>query len=169
MDYSRLDNFYEKQCCGSVTFWFGAGCGSGSVPVSNGSGCCSGWSKNIWILRIRLWILNTRKKSKRSHKTVDIKIFLTILVFSIFAWWWKDQEPDLYLWLTDPDADPGGPKTYGSYWSGCGSRSTTLMKKFQSRPANQRLVVYLEPTVLAGLKGGPPPVSRLMGGPSCTP
>jgi hypothetical protein len=34
---------------------------------------------------------------------MEIKGFLTI-----FAWWWKD--PDLYLWLTDPDADPGGQK-----------------------------------------------------------
>ncbi len=24
-----------------------------------------------------------------------------------------------YLWLTNPDADPGGPKTNGSYGSGC--------------------------------------------------
>ncbi len=30
------------------------------------------------------------------------------------------EDPDLYLWLTDPDADPGGPKTYGSYGSGFG-------------------------------------------------
>ncbi len=40
-----------NQCCGSVTFWYGTGCGSS----------------------------------------------------------------DPYLWLTDPDADPGGPSTYGSY------------------------------------------------------
>ncbi len=31
---------------------------------------------------------------------------------------------DPYLWLTDPDADPGGPKTYGSRW---GSGSGTLI------------------------------------------
>ncbi len=43
-----------------------------------------------------------------------IKVFLTI-----FPWWWKDPEPDPYLWLSDSDADPGGPKTYhGSYGSG---------------------------------------------------
>ncbi len=47
------------------------------------------------------------KKSKRSYITV-IKVFL-----AIFAWYWKD--PDSCLWLTNPDADPGGPKTwYGS-------------------------------------------------------
>ncbi len=45
----------------------------------------------------------------KSHKTVRIKVFLTI-----FAWWLKDSEPDLdpdpSLWLPDPDADPGGSK-----------------------------------------------------------
>ncbi len=30
-----------------------------------------------------------------------------------------------YLWLMDPDADPGGPKTYGSY--GSGFRYATLV------------------------------------------
>ncbi len=45
------------------------------------------------------------KKSQRSYKTVEIEAFITI-----FAWWWKDPEPDPYLWITDP----GGPKTYGS-------------------------------------------------------
>ncbi len=50
------------------------------------------------------------KKSKRSRKTVGIKVFLTV-----FAWWYKDPDPD--LWQMDPD--PGGPKT-------CGSRSATL-------------------------------------------
>jgi hypothetical protein len=39
------------------------------------------------------------------YKTVEIKVLLTI-----FAWWWKD--PDPYIWLTD--LDPGGPKIYGS-------------------------------------------------------
>jgi hypothetical protein len=33
--------------------------------------------------------------------------------YSIFDWWRKDPEPDQYLWLMDPDADPGGPKAYG--------------------------------------------------------
>jgi hypothetical protein len=37
--------------------------------------------------------------SKRSHKTVGIKVFLTS-----FAWWYKN--PDPYLWFTEPD--PGG-------------------------------------------------------------
>jgi hypothetical protein len=25
----------------------------------------------------------------------------------------KGKDPDLYLWLTDPETDPEGPKTYG--------------------------------------------------------
>ncbi len=62
------------QCCGSVTFWYGSGCGSGSS--------------------------------------------------------------DPYLCLTDLDADPGGPKTYGSYESGSGCGSTTLLssKKYGLDP-----------------------------------
>ncbi len=47
------------------------------------------------------------KKSKRIHKTVGIKVFLTILLDG-------RPDPDPYLWLMDPDLYPGGPKTYGS-------------------------------------------------------
>ncbi len=88
----------------------------GSVPLSSGSGCGSGRPKNIRFLRIRIRmrIRNTGKMSKKSQK-VEIKGFLTT-----FAWWRKDPdpEPDPYLWITDPHADPGGSKTYGSHGSG---------------------------------------------------
>jgi hypothetical protein len=33
----------------------------------------------------------------------------------------KGKDPFPYSWLTDPDADPGGPKTYGSYGFGSGT------------------------------------------------
>ncbi len=33
----------------------------------------------------------------------------------------SEPDHDPYLWPTDPGADPGGPKTYKSYGSGCGS------------------------------------------------
>ncbi len=86
-----------KQCCGSVTF---------PDPVADQDPRIR---TSVWRIRI------SNKNSYRNYKTVEIMVFLTI-----FAWWWKDPDPDLYLWLTDPDADPGGPKTYGS-------GSTTLL------------------------------------------
>ncbi len=52
---------------------------------------------------------------QRSQKTVEIKVFPII-----FAWWWKDP-------ALDPDADPGGPKIYGSHGSVCESESATLL------------------------------------------
>ncbi len=58
-------------------------------------------------------------KLKRCHKAVEIKVFL------------KDPEP--YLWLIDPDPDPGGPETYGSdgTWYGFGSGSATLLDRMK--------------------------------------
>ncbi len=88
----------------------------GSAALTNGSRR----PKNIRI-RIRKTASFFKNKShkKVTYKTVEIKVFLTI-----FARWWKDPEPEPYpetvpyLWLTDPDADPGGPTTYKSYGSG---------------------------------------------------
>jgi hypothetical protein len=40
------------------------------------------------------------KNSNRSHKAVGIKFFLTI-----YAWWYKDPDPDPCIWLMDPDPD----------------------------------------------------------------
>ncbi len=51
----------------------------------------------------RWWKVTNKSQNSRNQD------FLTI-----FAWWWKDPEPDPFLWLTDPDTNPGGPKTYGS-------------------------------------------------------
>ncbi len=48
-------SYSQKQCCGSVTFWYG------SVSLSKGSGCGSGSPKNIRIPRIRI-----RKIGKKS-------------------------------------------------------------------------------------------------------
>jgi hypothetical protein len=73
----------------SVTFWYGSGCRSRTL--------------------IHLHHFSKIKKLPRSHMTVVIKVFL-----AIFAQWWKEPEPHLepdpYLWLTDPDADPVGLK-----------------------------------------------------------
>jgi hypothetical protein len=54
--------------------------------------------------------------SSRSHKTVGIKVFLTI-----FGW-------DPYLSLMDPDQ--GGPKTYESHGSGSATLSEAVFLCF---------------------------------------
>ncbi len=41
----------------------------------------------------------------------------------------KHWDPDPYLILIEPDPDPGGPKTCGSYGSGSGS-ATLVATKF---------------------------------------
>ncbi len=92
----------------------------GSMAMTNGSGSCyfrhwpSRFQQKTNFLNKFFCLLLLEgtftpffkdKKSKTSHKTAGIKVFLTI-----FASWYKD--PDPYLWLMDPD--PGGPKSYGS-------------------------------------------------------
>jgi hypothetical protein len=117
-----------SQCCGStdilvwIRIWIRR-----SMPLINGSGSGSCYFRH-WPSRCRhktnffieffclLLFEGTFKQffedknSKRSHKTVGIKVFLTIFAY------WKDPDPDPYLWLMDPD--PCGPKTYGSDGSG---------------------------------------------------
>ena len=92
----------------------------GSMPLTNRSGSCyfRHWpsrsqQKTNCLMKFFRWLLFEGIfrsffidiKSKRSHKTIGIKVFLTI-----FAWRQKDPYP--YLVLMYPD--PGGPKTYGS-------------------------------------------------------
>jgi len=98
----------------------------GSMPLTNGYGCGSGscyfryWpsqdvNKNFFFVKVVflltfwrfMYIIFKDQKSKRNHKAVGIKVFLTI-----FAWWKMDPGPDPNLWLMYPD--PGGPKTNGS-------------------------------------------------------
>ncbi len=47
------------------------------------------------------------------------------MFFLLSSWWQKEPDPDPYLWLMDPDADPGGPKSYGS------SGSVTLIQTYR--------------------------------------
>ncbi len=130
------DNYIVSywQSWGSVTFWYRSGCGSGSSDLY-------------------LWLTDPeriREAQKRTVPTGPIRMrehwYPTFTSFfrdkaikkfqnsrnqafsyyGIFAWWWKDPEPvlDPHLWLTDPDADQGGPKTFG-FGSGFGSESRT--------------------------------------------
>ncbi len=94
-----------NQCCGSMTFWCvsdpmpltnrsGSGCGFGSAGFVSGSCCFRYWpsrhqKKTNFLNKVFLFIIFEGtftsffkdKKSKRSHKTVGIKVFPTI-----FAW-----------------------------------------------------------------------------------
>ncbi len=54
---------------------------------------------------------------KKSHKTVEIKVFLN---FS--ACWWRSR---LVQIITDLDPDPGAQKTYGTYGYGSGTLAAT--------------------------------------------
>ncbi len=61
----------KNQCCGSMTFWGGSGSGSGSMPLTNFAFCRY------------MYIIFKDKKSKRSHKAVGIKVFLTFFCLVI--------------------------------------------------------------------------------------
>jgi hypothetical protein len=47
------------------------------------------------------------------------------------------MDPDPYLWLTDPDPDPGGPKTYVSDGSGSATLLNGIASKNRTVPMHQ--------------------------------
>jgi hypothetical protein len=110
-----------------MTFWCGSGSGSGSADpclrlmnpdldpdlaifvIVLQDANKKLFLKNFCLLLFEgiVTVFFKDKKSKRSHKKVGIKVFLTI-----FDWWWKDPvpDPDPYTWLMDQDQDPGAKK-----------------------------------------------------------
>ncbi len=96
------------QCSGSMTFW----CGSGSSV--NFKFFC------LLLFEGTFTSFFKDKKSKRSHKTVGIKVFLNIFVgegfgFGVGSGSIPYRTSDLM------DQDTGGPKTCGSGGSGSGT------------------------------------------------
>ncbi len=85
------------------------------LPVFNFNFCPTE-SQNIQIQIRNTGTFTSFFKDKKSEKsqnsttygTVEIKVFVFL---SIFAWFWKDLEPEQYLCLMDPDANPAGQKT----------------------------------------------------------
>ncbi len=107
-------NFGTDPDRGSISIINGSGFGSGSCYFRQSSSRCQHKGFLLISLRSTFTSFFKNKVIKRSQ-TVGINVFL-----NIFAW---EKDPDPYLWLMDPDADPEGPKTYGSY----GSASATLL------------------------------------------
>ncbi len=91
----------KNQCCGSVTFWYGSGSGS----------CYFRQWPTRWQQKIHFFLRFFANYSEATFTSKVIKKsqnrrnqgFRTI-----FAWWWKDPDPDPNLVLMDPDL--GGPK-----------------------------------------------------------
>ncbi len=98
-----------------MTFW----CGFGSADP------CLWLEKKFFCMLIfvgtYIYIIFQRNKSKRSHNTVEIKVFL-VNYFCLMI----EGSGSIPL----PDPDPGGPKTCGS-GSGFGSGSATLHTTIQ--------------------------------------
>ncbi len=99
------------QCCGSVTFWYGSW--SWSCYFLHWP---SKWQHNFLLISSWSYIYII---FQRCHRTAGNQGFS----YYFFGWRYKDPDLDPYLWLTDSNADPGGPKTYGY-------RSATLLERW---------------------------------------
>ncbi len=120
----------QKQCCRSVTFWYGSGSADPTsdkliqvqlriLPFSSVTFKMA--TKNIYFflrfLLITFWSyiyiifqrLKVTKKSQNSRNQCFSSYFGLMIKGS------ESGSMILYLWVMDPDQ--GGPKTYGSYRS----------------------------------------------------
>ncbi len=87
--------------------------------------------KYVWWLKSNFW---------QGNFCIKILFATIISVRSTLLGKGKDPdlEPDPYLWITDPDAHPGGQKTYGSYGAGCGTLNNTGCNTVQNCRWNSR-------------------------------
>jgi hypothetical protein len=128
-----LHTYMYSRCCGSVTCWYGYG----SAPLFQrihillfSSATFKMEAKNYIFLNF-LCLLPTFEGTFTSfsrinrHKEV-IKQWDQCIFSLFFAWWYKDPDPDQYLWLKDPE----GPKNIlGSHGSGSGTLHTAVICK----------------------------------------
>jgi hypothetical protein len=102
----------------------------GPVLLTNGSGCGSGSPKTYGSLESGSGILvHLHHSSKKKKIIIESENNSNQGFLTFFAWWWKNPDTDSYLWLTDPDMDPGGPNTCGSYGSGSATLDCGLINK----------------------------------------
>ncbi len=140
--------------------------GSGTAPLTNGYGSGSSsirqwyqeaknncfFSNFLGLLHFEGTFFILQDKSHKENRRTK-KVFLTI-----FAWWWKDPEPDSHpdLWLTDPD--PGGPKItdpeqcfllwqYGRKTSACVSCSFQDPWHFDTNPEPHHRITNPDPAL----------------------
>ncbi len=102
-EIDRFPCIRGNQCWGSVTFWYGSVCGS-SDPYLWLTDPDTGGPKTYGSECKFETMVHLHNSSKiKSHKKLQNSI--KQVLFTILAWWWKDPEPDQYLWLMDQDAD----------------------------------------------------------------
>ena len=86
----------------------------GSVPLTNESGCGSGMPKKTYEFYGSKWRSGTHVKSykivTKQKKEIKFFLFFCLMMEGSGAGSQLYPEPDPYLWLMDPEADPGGPK-----------------------------------------------------------
>ncbi len=144
--FHREKMYLEKKKC---TFSYGSGSGSGSgsldlyiwltdpaLFISDLQDANNFYSKFFasYFLKVHLYH-SSQIKRHRSKKT-EFQGFLPI-----FALWWEDPGPDLYLWRTDPDL--GDPK---SYVSGSGTLVIRERKMLFSKVTKEKIKQSQAPT-----------------------
>ncbi len=80
----------------------------------------------ITLIRIRIWLITLTTENVNDFSQKHTNQIPNQSLGSV-TFWYGSGSKDPYLWLTDPDANSGGPKTYRSYGSGSGCGFGTLV------------------------------------------